>query len=90
MNNSGVKKSVSWQVRYKYSFLFSLMLESPFHDFFHIYLYKEAVTFKLKMPPHINVFNVACMTCYEFSYKEMKLTDFTEAEINVKYKIIGI
>ena len=39
------------------------------------------------MPPHINVFNVVGMLCHEFPAFEIKLTDFTEAEVNAKNKI---
>ena len=42
------------------------------------------------MPPHINVFNVIRMVYREISAKGMKVTDFTEAEVSVKNKIVDI
>ena len=42
------------------------------------------------MPPHINMFNVLKMLYHEFPLKRMKLTDFTDAEVNVENKITDI
>ena len=42
------------------------------------------------MPPHINVFNVVSMLYHEFSVNGIKLSDFKEADVDVKNKITGI
>ena len=42
------------------------------------------------MTPHINMFNVVWILYHELSAKLMKLINFTEAEVNVKNKIIDI